>query len=136
MGETETAQVVTLVRIGAGQVEDEAGPELGEEPGDRRLQRAEIVVVPGAVRQGDVQSARDLAERVVVVAMDGEGEDVRLVREDGRGPVPLVDVAIDDGHALHPGVVLQGPDRDRDVVQGTVPLATIRGTRGACRPQG
>jgi SAM-dependent methyltransferase len=94
--ETETTQPVAFVRIGTGQVEDETWLEFDEQPGNCRRQRAEIFVVPRAVRKGDVQRARDFAERIVVVAMDGEGEDVRFAREDGCGPVPLMDIAIDE----------------------------------------
>ena len=40
-----------------------------------------------------------LPEREVVSAVHREGEHRRLVSEDGRGAVALVDVAVDDGNA-------------------------------------
>ena len=62
-GEGEAAQRVALVRIGAGQVDDELGARVAQHAGERVRERREIRLVAGAVGQLDVQRARDARER-------------------------------------------------------------------------
>ena len=88
-------------------------------------QRREVLVVAGAVLERDVEVADFLAEREVVRAVHREREHRRLVAEDRRGAVALVDVAVDDRGARDGAVAQQHAGGDRDVVEHAVALAAI-----------
>ena len=60
---------------------------------------------------------RCLQERKVVLAMQGDGENLRVAFEDVSGAVSLVNVEIDYRCSLDPLITTQGENRDRDVVE-------------------
>ena len=87
--------------------------------------RGEIFIVAGPVFERDVEIADFLPEREVVSAVHREGEHRRLVSEDGRGAVALVDVAVDDGNARDCAFAQQDGGGDGDVVEDAVAFAAI-----------
>ena len=100
--ELQPAQAVVLVRVGAGQVEGQAGRRVavaGPGRGQRAVQRLEVVRVGAAVGQFDVQVAGLLAEREVLRAVQRQREHGRVVAEDRRRAVALVHVEVDHQHA-------------------------------------
>ena len=62
----EAAEPITFVRIGAGQIEDDVRPMRVEDRRQMRAERGQILVVSGAVFEGDVEIARFLAERKIL----------------------------------------------------------------------
>ena len=57
-GELQAPEAVALVRVGARQIDDEAGLEALLEFIERPLQRVQVVVVAAAIGQVDVEVAR------------------------------------------------------------------------------
>src|SRR5205085_7155529 len=85
--ELEAAEPVALVRIGARQIEDEAGWRVAmalPQRGERAVERLQVLLVAAAVGQLDVEVARLLAEREVLRAVQRQREHGRVVAEDGR----------------------------------------------------
>ena len=92
------------------------------------LQRSQIRGVFGAVRKGDVQVARLLAERKVRRAVQRHRIDAGVVPEDRGRAVPLVHVAVDNRAARGESVTLQHAGRDGHVVEHAV-SGTVVGER-------
>jgi hypothetical protein len=65
------------------------------------------------------------AEGEVVLAVQGEGQYLRVVGEDLGGAVALVDVEVDDGETVEVGCLAEVGDGDSDIVKDAVALATI-----------
>ena len=57
--------------------------------------------------------------------MDRKSEDARIIAQDRRGPVALVNIAIGNQHALHPGFPLHGSTCNSSVIEYAVALRTI-----------
>ena len=94
--------------------------------------RSEVAIVGGAVGECDVQVALFLTEWVVRFAVHGEGEDGGVVLEDDRGPVPLMDVQIDDCDPLGTAGRAGLKRRHRHIVEHAESLAVTRaGMMGA-----
>ncbi len=120
-----------FVGVGARDVEGEIGmaTQCGCQPS---LHGFEVVGITRAVGELDVQIARFLLEGEVVGAVNGQGEDRRVVTEDGGGPVPLVHVEIEDGRPAERALALEGPHRHRHVVEDAEALAPVgEGMMGA-----
>lgn len=64
-------------------------------------------------------------EGVVLRAVDGEGEDVRVSPEDGRRTVALVYVGVEHGHLLHETLGSQGARCDSGVVEDAEAFAAV-----------
>ena len=89
-------------------------------------QPLQVLRIADAVRQVDVQARERLLAGIVIELVDGEGEDGRVVREDGRRAVAVVHVAIHHHGAPDHAVALQPPDGDGDIVDGAEALAVAR----------
>jgi hypothetical protein len=119
------------VRIGAGEVERQARLEAPIELLQRAVEGVQVFVVAAAVRQFDVEIARLLAERKVLRAMQRQGEDRRVVPEDGGGAVALVHVEVDDrdrqrrASARAPVLRLHQPRRDGRIVEDAEAAAPL-----------
>jgi hypothetical protein len=96
-GKRQAPQSIATERIRAREVEHEVGSMPFEHDLERLAQTHEILIVTGPVGEGDVQIARLLAERKILLAMQLAGEDRRIVAKDRRRAVALVHIAIDDG---------------------------------------
>ncbi len=131
LAEPQPTQPVTGIRIGAGEVDGKFGPRSCQRVGQRRAQRGQIGVVAGSVVEFDVEPARLLAKRKIVTPVQRDREDLRVVREDRGGAVPLMDVEIDDERPRHSPLRLQDTYRDGGVVEHAETLAerTVRVVR-------
>ena len=65
-GELQAAEPIALVRIGAGEIEDEIRAVTVEDPREVLRERRQILVVSRAVLERDVEIALFLAERKVL----------------------------------------------------------------------
>ena len=137
-GERQPAEPVVDVRIDAGVVEHQVGPNLLQQPRQVLGEQGQIgfVLEPGLERQ--IQIARPLVQREVGPAVHREGEHAVVALEDRGGAVALMDVEVDHQRALDPAVGEQHPGRDRDVVEhaesrallGEGVVAAARGVAG------
>ena len=85
--------------------------------GSAELEPSQVLVISRAVIEPDVEVASRFEERVVVLLMNGEREDCRVVLEHERSAVSVVHIAVDRSGALQAAVALEDPDRDRDIVE-------------------
>eukprot|EP00825_Cyclidium_porcatum_P011788 TRINITY_DN16087_c0_g1_i2.p4 TRINITY_DN16087_c0_g1~~TRINITY_DN16087_c0_g1_i2.p4 ORF type:complete len:139 (-),score=21.26 TRINITY_DN16087_c0_g1_i2:3-419(-) len=92
MGHGQPAQAVACQRVHPRLVEHHAGREFGR-PSEDTGQRMQVLRVSRTVGKGDVDAALALAEREVVAAVHGDGQDRRVVLENSRGAVALVPVS-------------------------------------------
>src|SRR5208283_1083945 len=72
----QAAELVLAVRIGASHVADQFGVELPQSGTQRIVQPGQILQITAAVRQVDVNRGRRLGERVVVLLVQRDREDV------------------------------------------------------------
>ena len=84
------------MEIDAGIVEHDVGPMAGDEGRQVGRQHGVIDRVARAGRHADVEIARLLGRRVVGLAMEREGEGLRLALEDRGCAVALMNVEIHD----------------------------------------
>ena len=105
-----------------------SGRARGSAASSALVERAQVVAVAGAGRQVDVEVGRDALERVVARAVQGHRERLGVGGEDLRGPVALVDVAVD--HERAPGgavgaVGAHAGERDGHVVEQAVAAGEV-----------
>ena len=124
-GEVEAAELIVVVGVGAGDVEDDIGGEGGEGAFDGGCEDGEVLFVADAVGEGEVEVGGRFDRGVVVLLVDGEGEDGGVGGEDGGGAVAVVDVGIDDHGAGNQAFGLEGADGDGNVVEGTEAFAVV-----------
>ena len=98
-----------------------AGENVGQVP----LEESQILGIPRAVLQADVEVARRLPGGVVALLMHREGEDVGIAPENRGRAVTVMHVQIDDRRASQHSLPPQRAKRDRHVVDETEPLAVI-----------
>ena len=79
--------------------------------------------MPGG--HADIEIAGFLGRRIVGLAVEREGEDRRLVLEDRRRAVALMDVEIDHQRALDQPLAPQHADRDGHIVEEAEARAVI-----------
>ena len=70
-------------------------------------QGLQVGVVTAAIGQVHIQITRHLAEGKVLFAMHGEGEYARLIAEDGRRAIALMDIQIKHQNAAHQAFLQQ-----------------------------
>ena len=86
--------------------------------------------------KADVEIAALFAKREVARTVDREREDGRVIGEDRRGAVALMDVTIDHHGTSHGVLGLERAQRDDRVVEHAVALAMVREGVVASRPPG
>src|ERR1051325_8277382 len=79
--ESQTAELVEPVWIRSRQIEHELGTVPGEDLRQALLEERQILGVSGSILQPDVQVARRLPHRVVVLLVPREGEDIGIALE-------------------------------------------------------
>ena len=132
--EREATEAVALRDIDSREVEDEFGLRPRNGGGQVLREQREIGGVFEAVVEGDIEVGRRLPQGEVVPAVHREGEGRGVVGEDRRGAVPVVDIEIDDERAAESALGAERADRDRDIVEGAVPLARVaEGVVGTAR---
>ena len=125
VAEGEPAELVLHMGIDSGIVEHDVRPMAGDE--GRQVGREHRVIDPiaGAGRDADVEIARLLGWRVVRLAVEREGEGLRLVLEDRGGAVALMNVEIDHQRPLDQSFLTQDPDCDGDIVEEAEACAVV-----------
>lgn len=130
----QAAEPVAFVRIGAREVEDQAGRRVlvtAPQFGERGVERLEVFGIAAAIGQLDVEIARLFAEREVLRAVHRQREDGGVVGKDRGRAVALVHVEIDHGHPQQRRMARPMPlglheaRRDRDVVEHAVARALV-----------
>ena len=117
VAEGEPAELVVGMGIDAGIVEHDVRPMADDESRQVGLQHGAIDRIAGAGGHADVEIARLLGWRVVRLAVEREGEGLRLAPKDRGGAVALMDVEIHDQRPLDQPFLTQDPDCDGDVVE-------------------
>lgn len=92
----KSPQSVAVIRIGSGEEDGKVRCEFIECCLQAVLQCGQVFVVTSAIGQADVEITDFLWLRVVSFAVNGECVDGRIIAHNGCGPVPLVNIAIDD----------------------------------------
>src|SRR3954470_18642850 len=90
------------------------------------LQSLKIRSVPALVRQLNIQSRARFEKRIVFRAVHRESEDRLVAFKNGRCPVALMNVTVNDGGAFNQAIALDGANRNRHVVQNAKAFAPVR----------
>src|SRR5262249_17503901 len=98
--ERQTAETVASQSIDAGLVKDNTRLECAH-AGQDGHERREILFVPGAVGELDINAAPLLPERKVVARVERDSQYFGIVLEEESGTVALMDVEIDDRGTRH-----------------------------------
>jgi hypothetical protein len=122
--QSHASQSIALVRIGAGEIEDQIG-RCGQHAIQGRLQLPEIPRIVDAVGQRHIEVAALLVERIVAGPVHRTGEHTWVVGEDRRRPVALMHVEVDHRHLADPSGLEQRHRRHRDVVEHAIPFTAI-----------
>ena len=117
------------VRISARQVNDQLRIKAREHLRERAVELREVLVVPGPVRQRNVEIAEGLGERIIVLAMQGQGEHRIIIRENRGRAIALMDIEIDDCDPRCAPLGLHQPRRDRG--RGAARRAARRAAKGS-----
>ena len=116
LGELERSELITLVRVGPGLIDDEVRPmpvqDLRNPPGDV----VHVHPVPIVVIEADIQIAA-LLGRIQVFLVDREGINVRVFGEDEGRTVSLMEVAVDHHGPVNAAFALQAADGNGEIVQ-------------------
>ncbi len=90
------------------------------------FQGVEVFVVARAILEANVLIGRRLRHRIVVFLVDGKRENARIVSEDRRRAVAVMNVRIDGHCRANLPCRLKGPDRDANVMDHAKPLSMPR----------
>ena len=94
--EREAAQAITLIRVYARLIKDYVRAKSLDGAGQRPRQHVEILFVPRPIVKPYVEGALLFYERVILLTVKRQCEDLRVVGEDVSRTVALMNVAIDD----------------------------------------
>ena len=133
-GDGQPPEPVPLKGIRAGNVEDKIRTKRLNRKGQRLIHGGQKEVIRCAVRKGEIQIPRFLVEREVGGPMHGHGQDRGVVSEDVCRSIALMDVQIEDGHALDPARGLKHPAGYGHIIEDAKPLASVG--KGMVRPSG
>ncbi len=123
--EPQPAELILPVGIGTGQVNREVRLERREHSFEAFTEPAQVLAIPGSVRQADVQIARRLPKRIILLLVYRERKDLIDLREHRGGPIAVVDVAVDHGRPLDRPIAAQRLDGNGDVIDETEPLSMV-----------
>ncbi|MNE36899.1 hypothetical protein D3C80_1307330 [compost metagenome] len=113
------------MHVDPGLVEDEIGAVEAQRQIQRLAQGLEVGVVLHAAWQGEVQMGGGFVVGEVVLAMQGEGDDVPAPRAQGGAAIPLMDIEIHDEHLLAAPLVEAGPGRYHQIVEQAEAAAKV-----------
>lgn len=125
-GQLQLSESILLIRVDSRLVEDHRGSKIVENAWEVIGQDGQILIIAQTIGEMNIEGALFFARRKILFTVHGEGEDLRITLEDGRGAIPLVDIAIDDRKTSGQAIPLENPDSDGDVVEDTVPLSVVR----------
>ena len=104
------------MRIDPGIIEDNIR-RCAERGIDQIFQRGQIGRIARLFRQADVEIRGRLVARPVLLAMQRGGEDARIIAEDQRRAIALMDIAINHRNALHAPLIQQQLSGDADIIE-------------------
>ncbi len=125
LGQTEPAKPIAFIGVGTGDVEHKVGPGPGERFGQRRLESPQVVVIPRAVLEADVERTGLFPKREVAGAVDRHREVGRIDGKNLRRAIPLMHVAVEDQHSRDDTPGLHLPGRHGRVVEHAIALAPV-----------
>ena len=120
--EPEASKQITFIGIDPGLIVDQVEMiPVGKEPGEGRVQRREVLLVPGSRRQADIEVALLFGVWECVLLVDRNGEHAWVIMEDVRRTVSLMKIAINDRCRADRTVLQENPETDGDVVEQAEP---------------
>ena len=125
-GQLQFSESILLIWVDSRLVEDHGGSKFIENAWQVIGEDGQVLVIAKTIGKVNIEGAPFFARRKILFTVHGEGEDLRITVEDGRGAVPLVNIAVDDRKSSGQPVPLENPDGDGDVVENAVPLSVVR----------
>ena len=116
MRERKPPQNIRGQRINAGLIEDDIGLER-ECSRQNVIELAKIFGVFNAIRQWNIQPAAFLAKRKIALAVDGKGEDIRIILKDFSGAVTLMNIKVNDGRPMDEFALSKKVDGNGNVIE-------------------
>ena len=113
--EFQRSELVVLVGISPGRIDDEIRLVAVHHRRPHIGQRTQVTIIARPVLHADVEVAL-LLHRIVSLLMHGKGEDRRVIAENVRGPVTLMQVQIRHERASDTRLLPEHPDGNGDVV--------------------
>ncbi len=114
--EREAAQAITFIRVYARLIKDYVRAKPLDGAGQRARQGVEILFIGRSVIEPYVDGALLFYERVILLTVKRQREDLRVIGEDVSRPVALMNVAVDDRGAAYQPFGSKQPDGDGYVV--------------------
>ena len=133
-GEAPVTQAIVDVGIRPGQVEDQTGPNLGQDPRHVLADRGQAPGVVHVGTQGDAGRGHRRSRRQVVV-VQGKGVDRGVLGKDVAGAVPVVQVQVHHQDGGAEALPAQGYHGDGHIVEDTEAAAPIGGGVVQAAPQ-
>ena len=96
IGQGQMPQPIRVVDIDPGIVDNQIGLQAFQQRHELVRQGCHEAIVVDMPRQRNISVACLLARREIIARVHGEGENPRVVGEDGSGAVALVDVQVHD----------------------------------------
>src|SRR5208282_3138664 len=112
-GQRQPAELIFAIGIGAGKIKNHIGMKFLERVEQFFLEDGKIVFVARAVLQVDVHAGEGFGEGIIVLLVDGEGEDGGIAGKNGSGSIALMHVGIDDHGGANCFVRLEPADAHR-----------------------
>ena len=130
----EAAEAIILVRIGAGQIDDEF--RVGDVEGGIQafFKSQEIGVIRAAIGQFNIEIALLLLKRKIARAVDRESKNAFVTGQNAGGAIALMDITINDQYPVCPAFSLHGACGNGGIIEYTKAFATI--TKGVVRAAG
>ena len=113
----KSAELIRLVWIGAGEVDDELRLVFLEYPRQVLSESLHVLFVSYAVVEPYIQISGGFDRRIVPLVMHGESEDTCLLGEDRRCAVAVMDIEVDDEDSVHFLGLDQTGRSDRDIIE-------------------
>ena len=125
-GQLQLSEAILLIRVDTSLIKDHVWLKLVENSRKMVGENGQVLVISQAIGQVDVEGPLLFAGRKVLLAVHGEGEDIRIALKDSRGAIALVDVTIDHGKAAGQTVSLQDANGNGNVIENTVAFTVVR----------
>ena len=124
--QSKTTQSILLMRVNTGIEQDKVWLNAVNPCGDMVSNRVEIGRIIHPVIQRKINIAGDFPKREVARSMHRQGENSRLVSAACRGPIPLMNVQINDHQTIDLSASQQRVGSNRTIVEDAKTAAEIR----------
>src|SRR5438128_2081704 len=95
-GESQLAEAVVLIWIHASLIENQLRLKVAQNPWHVLAEHSQVLFISRVVFQCHIHAARFLAQRIILLTVNREGENIRIAVEDGSGAVALMHITIND----------------------------------------